>query len=188
MVSKDIRAMPWHILASMSGFIKWICERSRANFFFHTGALLLLCLPLKSARTKWASFKREKKKRVSVEGGACWWVVFAQQNLIWASWRRFSSGANSLKTHPSLGDGWEDKGGLPPRLSPTHSHTLTHVQSAVTHTDINSCKHTHRHAHIHTSAVRQSPPCLTTTEEGGGSWAEEELKGTERYTISKWMD
>lgn len=68
------------------------------------------------------------------------------------------------------------------------SHSLTHVQSAVTHTDINSCKRTHRHAHIHTSAVRQSPPCLTTTEGGGGSWAEEELKGTERYTISKWMD
>ena len=71
--------------------------------------------------------------------------------------------SNSPETHPSLGEGWEDKGegGLPPKAQTrihtrtrrhVHTHTCTHSQSHV-QTRTHACTHAHTCTHIQIGAL-----------------------------------
>lgn len=94
--------------------------------------------------------------------------------------------ANSLETHPSLGGGWVDKGGLPPGLS-LMACLNPYTQSMVMHVDINSCEHTHTHRCIYShkssaqteTALSDNNHRLGQTGEGGGrcKLPRKELKG-----------
>lgn len=98
------------------------------------------------------------------------------------SWRCFSSEANSLETHPSLGDGWDDKGGLPPGSAQAYLNAPKHTQSMLTHADINSCKRAHDRAHRYVYSHKsgaQTESALSDSDyrlgqrEGGGMGIEE---------------